>query len=112
MAKSSNKDAAFKFLYFAAAEHGSDLFDGGIVAPVAGWTDKYAGLKKLPDPDVWSKLSNEATPRVPPERELLTGVQRAESFQRMFEAVLFNKADMKSEMAKWNKEVQEALNGL
>ena len=67
---------------FAAAEHGSDLFDGGIVAPVVGWTEKYAGLKKLSDADVWTKLSREAVPLIRSEPELLTGVQRAEGFQR------------------------------
>jgi len=112
LAKSPNKDAAFKFLYFAANDHGNDLFDSGIVTPVVGWTEKYPGFKKLPDAEVWAKLANEATPRVQAERELLTGVQRSEGFQRMFEAVMFNKADLKTEMDKWNKDVQEALNGL
>jgi ABC-type glycerol-3-phosphate transport system substrate-binding protein len=112
LAKAANRDAAFRFLHFTAAEHGADLFDGGIVTPVVGWTEKYAGLKKLPDADVWLKLSNEATPRVQTERELLTGVQRSEGFQRAFEAVMFNKADVKAELDRWNKEVQDALSGL
>ena len=112
LAKSPNKDAAMKFLYFVANEHGADLFDGGIVTPIVGWTEKYAGLKKLPDADVWLKLSNESTPRVQPERELLTGVQRSEAFQRAFEAIVFNKADVKAEMDRWNKDVQETLSGL
>jgi hypothetical protein len=30
----------------------------------------------------------------------------------MFEAVMFNKANLKAEMDKWNKDVQEAINGL
>jgi multiple sugar transport system substrate-binding protein len=111
-AKSPQREAAFKFLHFAAAEHGSDLFDGGIVAPVVGWTEKYPGLKKLPDAEVWTKLSLEAVPLVRSEAELLTGVQRAEGFQRAFEAVMFNKADVKDEVERWNKEVQDALSGL
>jgi ABC-type glycerol-3-phosphate transport system substrate-binding protein len=111
-AKSPNREAAFKFLHFAAAEHGSDLFDGGIVAPVVGWTEKYPGLKKLPDADVWTKLSQEAVPLIRSEAELLTGVQRAEGFQRAFEAVMFNKADIKAELERWNKEVQDALKSL
>jgi ABC-type glycerol-3-phosphate transport system substrate-binding protein len=111
-AKSPNREAAFKFLYFAAAEHGSDLFDGGIVAPVANWTEKYPGLKKLADAEVWTKLSREAAPLVRSEAELLTGVQRSEDFQRAFEAIMFNKADIKAELDRWNKDVQEALNSL
>ena len=111
-AKSPNRDAAFKFLHFAAAEHGADLFDGGIVAPVAGWTDKYPGLKKLADAEVWTKLSREAAPLVRSEAELLTGVQRSEGFQRAFEAVMFNKSEIKAELDRWNKEVQEALSSL
>lgn len=112
LAKSPNRDAAFKFLHFVADDHGNDMFSSGIVTPVVGWTEKYPGFKKLPDAEVWNKLATEATPRVQAERELLTGVQRSEGFQRMFEAVMFNKADLKTEMEKWNKEVQEALNGL
>lgn len=111
-AKSTNVEAAFKFLHFVAATHGTDMFDGGIVTPVAGWTEKYPGVKKLPDADVWMKLANEATPRVQTETELLTGVQRSEGFQRTFEAVMFNKADVKAEIERWNKEVQEALDNL
>jgi ABC-type glycerol-3-phosphate transport system substrate-binding protein len=111
-ARSSHRAEAFRFLYFAAAQHGSDLFDGGIVAPVAGWTEKYPGFKQLPDAAVWLKMSNEAIALVRPERELLTGVQRSEGFQRAFEAIMFNKSDIRAELDRWNKEVQEALNGL
>lgn len=46
------------------------------------------------------------------QAELLTGVQRSEGFQRASEAIMFNKADIKAEMERWNKEVQEALSGL
>ncbi|MCC6177063.1 MAG: extracellular solute-binding protein [Chloroflexi bacterium] len=111
-AKSPNREAAFKYLHFAAAEHGSDLFDGGIVPPVTGWTEKYPGLKKLADAEVWTRLSREATPLIRSEAELLTGVQRSEGFQRAFEAVMFNKADVKAELDRWNKDVQEALDNL
>lgn len=111
-AKSQQREAAFKMLHFIAAEHGSDLFDGGIVTPAAGWTEKYPGLQKLPDSAVWTKLSKEATARVNTEAELLTGVQRSEGFQRAFEAIMFNKADIKTELDRWNKDVQEALRGL
>lgn len=112
LAKSKNQAVAFKFLHFMVDQHGSDLFDGGIVAPIRGWTDKYAGFAKLPDAAVWKKMSEAATPRVRPEAELLTQVQRAEGFQRAFEAVMFNKADIKAEVTRWNKDVQEALKGL
>ena len=112
LAKSKNQAVAFKFLQFMVEKHGSDLFDGGIVAPIQGWTDKYAGFAKLPDAAVWKKLSEAATPRVRPEVELLTQVQRAEGFQRAFEAIMFNKADIKTEMTRWNKDVQEAVKGL
>jgi multiple sugar transport system substrate-binding protein len=111
-AKSQQRDAAFKFLQFVASQHGNDLFEGGIVTPVADWTEKYPGLQKLPDSAVWTKLSKEATPRVSPERELLTGVQRSEGFQRAFEAIMFNKGDVKAEIDRWNKDVQEALSDL
>src|SRR5205823_4417523 len=106
------RDAAFKFLYFVASEHGNDLFDGGVVTPIAGWTEKYPGLQKLPDSAVWTKLSKEATPRVSSEPELLTGVQRSEGFQRAFEAIMFNKSDIKAELDRWNKDVQDALSDL
>jgi hypothetical protein len=49
---------------------------------------------------------------VSPERELLTGVQRSEGFQRAFEAIMFNKGDVKAEIDRWNKDVQEALSDL
>ena len=111
-AKSPQREAAFKFLHFVAAEHGSDMFEGGIVAPVAGWTEKYAGLQKLPDAEVWTKLSQEAVPLIRSEPEVLTDVQRAEGFQRTFEAIMFNKADLKTEMDRWNKDVQDALRSL
>jgi len=77
LAKSKNKEAAFQFLRFVAAEHGSDLFDSGIVTPVVGWTDKYPGVAKLPDAPVWKKMSEEAKPRLRPAREVLTQVQRS-----------------------------------
>jgi ABC-type glycerol-3-phosphate transport system substrate-binding protein len=111
-AKSPQIGTAFKFLQYVAESHGSDLFDSGIVTPAAGWTDKYPGLKKLPDADVWTKLSKEAVPRVSPEAELLTGVQRSEGYQRAFETIMFNKGDIKAELDKWNKDVQEALSNL
>ena len=111
-AHSQQRDAAFKFLHFAATEHGSDLFDGGIVTPVVGWTEKYPGLKKLPDADVWTRMSQDAVPLVRSEPEVLTDVQRAEGFQRAFEAIMFNKGDIKAEMDRWNSDVQDALRSL
>ncbi len=111
-AKSPQREVAFKFLHLAAADHGSDLSDGGIVAPVVGWTDKYAGLKTLPDADVWTKMSREAIPLVRSQPEVLTDVQRTEGFQRAFEAVMFTKADIRAEMDRWNKDVQDALTSL
>ncbi len=112
LAKSKNQTAAFKFLHFMVDQHGSDLFDGGIVAPVKGWTEKYAGFAKLPDAAVWKKMSDAAVPRIRSEVEVLTQVQRAEGFQKAFEAVMFNKADIRAELARWNKDVQDALSGL
>ena len=56
LAKSKNQAAAFKFLHFMVDRHGSELFDGGIVAPVQGWTEKYAGFAKLPDAAVWKQM--------------------------------------------------------
>jgi len=50
------------------------------VAPVKGWTEKYAGFAKLPDAAVWKKMSDAAVPRIRSEVELLTQVQRAEGF--------------------------------
>jgi len=82
------------------------------VAPVQGWTEKYAGFAKLPDAAVWKKMSDAAVPRIRSEVELLTQVQRAEGFQKAFEAVMFNKADIKAELTRWNKDVQDALSGL
>jgi ABC-type glycerol-3-phosphate transport system substrate-binding protein len=111
-AKSQQMGNAFKLLQYVAEVHGSDLFDSGIVTPVVGWTDKYPGLKKLPDADVWTKLSKEAVPRVSSEAELLTGVQRSEGYQRAFETIMFNKGEIKAELDKWNKDVQEALSNL
>jgi ABC-type glycerol-3-phosphate transport system substrate-binding protein len=111
-AHSQQRDAAFKFLHFAATEHGSDLFDGGIVTPVVGWTEKYPGLKKLPDADVWTRMSQDAVPLVRSEPEVLTDVQRAEGFQRAFEAIMFNKGDIKAEVDRWNSDVQDALRSL
>jgi ABC-type glycerol-3-phosphate transport system substrate-binding protein len=111
-AKSPQIGPAFKLLQFIAETHGSDLFDSGIVTPVVGWTEKYPGLQKLPDAAVWTKLSKEAVPRVSPEAELLTGVQRSEGYQRAFETIVFNKGEIKAELDKWNKDVQEALSGL
>ncbi|MCC7367867.1 MAG: extracellular solute-binding protein [Chloroflexi bacterium] len=111
-AKSPQVATSFKLLQFIAANHGNDLFEGGIVTPVAGWTEKYPGLQKLPDAAVWTKLSKEAVPRVNSEAELLTGVQRSEGYQRAFETIMFNKGDIKAELDKWNKDVQEALSGL
>jgi hypothetical protein len=99
-------------LQFIAEAHGSDLFDSGIVTPVVGWTEKYTGLQKLPDAAVWTKLSKEAVARVNTEAELLTGVQRSEGYQRAFETIVFNKGEIKAELDKWNKDVQEALSGL
>jgi ABC-type glycerol-3-phosphate transport system substrate-binding protein len=113
LAKSKSQAAAFKFLHLVVDQHGSDLFDGGGgVAPVQGWTTKYAGFAKLPDAAVWKKMSDEAIPRVRPQAEVLTQVQRAEGFQKAFEAVMFNKADIKAELTRWNKDVQDALSGL
>lgn len=112
LAKSKNKEAAFQFLHFVAAEHGSDLFDSGIVTPVTGWTDKYPGVAKLPDAPVWKKMSEEAKPRLRPAPEVLTQVQRQEGFQRAFEAIMFNKGDIKAELKRWNQEVQDALGNL
>ncbi len=57
-------------------------------------------------------MSDEAIPRVRPQAEVLTQVQRAEGFQKAFEAVMFNKADIKAELTRWNKDVQDALSGL
>jgi len=51
-------------------------------------------------------------PRVSPEAELLTGVQRSEGLQRAFETIMFNKGEVKAELDKWNKDVQEALSNL
>ncbi len=102
----------FRFLHFVAAEHGSDLFDSGIVTPVVGWTDKYPGVAKLPDAPVWKKMLEEAKPRLRLASEVLTQVQRQEGFQRAFEAIMFNKGDIKAEMKRWNQEVQEALGNL
>ena len=112
LAKSKNPALAFKFLHVIVDQHGSDLFDGGGGPPVQGWTTKYAGFAKLPDVSVWKKMADEATPRVRSEAEVLTQVQRAEGFQKAFEAVMFNKADIKAEMSRWNKDVQDALSGL
>jgi ABC-type glycerol-3-phosphate transport system substrate-binding protein len=112
LAKSKNPAAAFKFLHFIVDQHGSDLFDGGGGPPVQGWTSKYAGFAKLPDVAVWKKMADEAIPRVRSVAEVLTQVQRAEGFQKAFEAVMFNKADLKAEMSRWNKDVQSALSGL
>lgn len=113
LAKSKSQAVAFKFLHLLVDQHGSDLFDGGgIVIPVQGWTTKYAGFAKLPDAAVWKKMSDEAIPRVRPQPEVLTQVQRAEGLQKAFEAVMFNKADIKTEMNSWNKDVQDALSGL
>ena len=67
---------------------------------------------KLPDAAVWTKLSKEAVARVNTEAELLTGVQRSEGYQRAFETIVFNKGEIKAELDKWNKDVQEALSGL
>ncbi len=106
LATSKNKEAAFRFLHFVATEHGSDLFDGGIVTPVPGWTDKYSGFAKLPDAAVWKKMSDEAKPRLRTDREVLTQVQRQDGFQRTFEAIMFNKGDIKAEMKRWNQDVQ------
>ncbi|MFN8633718.1 MAG: hypothetical protein U0893_07695 [Chloroflexota bacterium] len=110
--KSQVKEASFRFLHFAADTHGSDLFDSGILPPVAGWADKFPALKKLPEAEVWSKMAKEATPLVKSEPETLTGVQRSQGFLRAFEAVMFNKADIKAELDKWNKDVQEAIKEL
>jgi ABC-type glycerol-3-phosphate transport system substrate-binding protein len=111
-AHSQQREAAFKFLYFVASEHGSDMFDSGIVTPVVGWTEKYPGLKKLPDANVWTKMSQEAIPLVRSQPEVLTDVQRAEGFQRAFEAIMFNQGDIKAEINRWNSDVQDALRGL
>jgi len=110
---SRSKDVAlaFQVLNFIAANYGSQLFDGGIVTPVKDWTSKYPGIKKLQDSDTWIKLANDATVRVAPTEELLTQTVRQEGFQRAFEAVMFNKSPVKQEMDKWNKDVQDALNG-
>lgn len=112
LAKSKNKEAAFQFLHFVAAEHGSDLFDGGIVTPVVGWTDKYPGFAKLPDAAVWKKMSDEAKPRIRSAPDLLTQVQRQDGFQRAFEAIMFNKGDIKAELKRWNQDIQSALKSL
>jgi hypothetical protein len=92
-----------------ASDFGTDLFGAGAITPVAGWTDKYTGLKSLPDADVWLKLAREATPVIRTEPELLTGPQRSSGLLRAFEAVMFNKSDIKSELARWNSDVQDAL---
>ncbi|MCA1645285.1 MAG: hypothetical protein LC797_07385 [Chloroflexi bacterium] len=56
--------------------------------------------------------SREATALLRSEAEVLTDVPRAEGVQRTFEAIMFNKADMKSEMDRWNRDVQDALGNL
>ena len=101
----------FKVLHYIAANFGSQLFDGGIVTPVKDWTTKYPGVKKLPDADVWIKLASDATPHVASPAELTTDTIRTEGFQRAFEAVMFNKTPIKDAVAKWNKDVQDAING-
>ena len=58
------------------------------------------------------EMAKEATPLVKPEAEILTGVQRSQGFLRAFEAVMFNKGDIKAEFDKWNQEVQEAIKEL
>ncbi len=75
-------------------------------------TEEYAGFAKLPDAAVWKKMPDAAVPRIRPEVELLTQVQRAEGFQKAFEAVMFNKADIKAELGRRNKNVQDAPSGL
>lgn len=109
--RSSQVPVAFKVLHYIAANFGSTLFDGGIVTPVKDWTSKYPGVKKLPDADAWAKLANDATVYIASPAELSTSTVRQEGFQRAFEAVMFNKANVKQEVDKWNKDVQDALNG-
>lgn len=109
--RSSQVPLAFKVLHYIATNFGSQLFDGGIVTPVKDWTSKYPGVKKLPDADAWAKLANDATVYIASPSELSTSTVRQEGFQRAFEAVMFNKSNVKQEVDKWNKDVQDAVNG-
>ena len=106
---SSHVALGFKVLHYFAAHFGSQLFDGGITAPVKDWTSKYPGVKKLPDADVWVKLANDASVLVAPPAELLSETVRQQGFQRAFESVMFNKVSVKDAIAQWNKDVQDSL---
>lgn len=110
-AKSANKNAAFEFLHFVAEEHGADLFASGIVTPIAGWTTKYK-FGDLPDHDVWQKMSAEATPLRLSATTQLTETLREQEFQTAFEAIMFEKKDLRQEMGSWNAAVQKAVNDL
>lgn len=110
-AHSQHIPLAFKVLNYIATNYGSQLFDGGIVTPVKDWTTKYPGVKKLPDTEVWIKLASDATVHIPPPAELNSATVRQEGFQTAFEAVMFNKVSVKDAVDKWNKDVQDALNG-
>ena len=108
-----SKDVAmgFKVLQYVWANYGSTFADAGAFVPIKDWMTKYPAVKKLPDSDAWVKLATDATVYVPPPAELLTETVRTTGFQTTFEAVMFNKANIKAEMDKLNKNIQDALAG-
>lgn len=110
-AKSSNKSAAFEFLHFVAEEHGADLFSSGIVTPISGWTTKYK-FNEIPDHDVWQKMATQGTPLILSAQTQLTETLRQSEFQVAFEAVMFEKKDLRQEMNTWNTSVQKAVDDL
>lgn len=110
-AKSKNKSAAFEFLQFVAEEHGADLFSSGIVTPVAGWTSKYK-FNDIPDHDVWQRMSSQGTPLTMSATTQLTETLRENEFQTAFEAIMFEKKDLRQQMNTWNAAVQKAVDDL
>ncbi len=110
-ARSKQVALGFKILHYIWANYGSTFADAGAFVPIKDWMTKYPAVKQLPDADVWIKLATDATVYVPPPAELLTETVRTTGFQRAFEAVMFNKANIKQEMDKLNKDIQDALTG-
>jgi len=110
-AHSQQISLGFKILQHIWSTYGSTFADAGAFVPIKDWMTTYPAVKKLPDSDAWVKLATDATVYVPPPAELLSETVRTTGFQTAFEAVMFNKSNIKQEMDKLNKDIQDALAG-
>ena len=111
-AKSPQIGPAFKLLQYIGDVHGSDLFDSGIVTPVAGrtrqvpWPQEAARCGRLDEALEGSGAEDQPGGRTAHRGAALRGVSASIRDDRI------QQGRHQVELDKWNKDVQEALSGL